>query len=223
MARFARRIWIPCLIIGVVSMFVITPIGFLVLFFSAFVEGEEFSPDDFSRRKFHYVQLPGLKWVLHGIEYRDVTSDMELSLGTEGWISTSPAQTWHLCRESFGTQPAEADARFLVELLNLKSQKVEFVYYWQEWNDRYGDLAKVFWPLVADLARDEMYLVIPEFMQLAMDVDASSVKPSVETFENQLHDFLAKNYQRLAEIDRAKGRSERSAYRDQRAAGFQTK
>lgn len=223
MLRSVRRFWVPGLLVGLLLTFALLPIGFLIIAPYALVEGEEFSPDDFSRRSFSYVQLPGVKWVLRGIEYQDVTSDIEKSLGSEGFISTTPAKTWHLCQESYGTQPAEADARFLVDMLKLKSQKVEYVFFWQEWNENYPELAKVFWPLVAELARDEMYLVIPEFMELAMDVDANASEPSPEQFARQLHEFLAVNYQRFAEIDRAKGRVERSEARRQRAVGYQTK
>jgi hypothetical protein len=223
MSGSAKRFWTSWVIVGAMGMAVTVTIVFLALLSSSFVEGEEFSPDDFSRRQFDYVQLPWLKWVLKGIEYRDVSSDIEKSLVSEGWISTTPAKNWHLCREFYGSQPAECDARFLVDLLNLKSQKPEFVYYWQEWNENHPDLAKIFWPMIADVARDEMYLIVPELMQLAMEVDTNSGSPRVDVFERQLHEFLTRAYQRFAEADQASDRVERAEYRLQRAAGFPTK
>jgi hypothetical protein len=213
--------WKSRLLIGLLIFLLIGTLFFLTLLSSSFVAGEEFSPDDFSRRRFHYFQLPLVKWVIRGIDYEDCTSDMERSLSTEGWISSTPPTIWHLSRDGSGLlQPAESDARFLVDLLNLKSQQPEYVFFWQEWNEKYPALAGVLWPLVANLARDEMYLAIPELMLMAVDIRADGAAPSLETFEGQLRLYLAEVYQRFADIDRAAGRTARADARAQRAAEY---
>jgi hypothetical protein len=222
MPEHKPKSWKSSLFLSLVSLLILIGISVLVLFAFGRAQGEEFSPDDFSRRSFEYVRLPGLNWVVRGIEYQDLTGDIEKSLQTSGWISTTPAKTWHLCREAQAVQPPECDARFLVDMLQKKSRSHEHLFYWDEWNEEYPELAKVFWPLIARMARDELYLPIPEIMQLAIDLENRTEIPSSEAFEAELKQQLVAAYQRFAEIDQANGLTVRSQTRLQRAAEFQT-
>lgn len=214
-----KKSWLVRVLLGLALMLILGSIGFLVLLTTGIVQGEEFSPDDFSRRRFEYIRLPLLNWVVRGIEYTDIASDFEKSLGADGWISTTPATTWHLYREFRNPESAECDARFLVGLLKIKSDGDQYESYWEEWNNQYPELAKPFWPLVARLARDEMYLAVPEFMQLAMDVEKGSATDA-SSFEKQLRKHLAESYQKFAKLDQAKGRTERALSREKSAVEF---
>jgi hypothetical protein len=214
--------WITYLLLSLTSLVILSGISLMVLLAYGTVEGEEFSPDNFSRRRFEYMKIPGLNWVVRGIVYDDVTTDFENSLAVDGWIDCKPATTWHLCRESQRVQPAECDARFLVDMLQIKTDSSVHQYFWEEWNEKYPELAKVFWPLIAQMARDELYLGIPEIMRLAMDVKHREQLPSAEAFEAELKQQLADAYQQQAEFDQANGRAERSQARLQRAAELRT-
>jgi hypothetical protein len=218
-----KKSWTMRALVGLTIALITGSIGFLVLLTLGIVSGEEFSPDDFSRRRFEYIRLPILNWVVRGIEYTDLSSNFEKSLGPDGWISTSPATTWHLYREFRNPESADCDARFLVELLTIKSDSDEYEYFWDEWNNQHPDLAKPFWPFVARLARDEMYLAMPEFMQLAMDVEKGPSIPDASSFENRLRQQLADSYLKFAQLDQAKGRSERALHRTKTAAEFRKK
>lgn len=217
--------WITYLFLSLTSLLVLAGIGFLVLIAFGMVAGDEFSPDDFSRRHFDYIRIPGLNWVVRGIEYHDITTDFEKNLGIDGWISTTSPKTWHLYREAQVLQPAECDARFLVEMLQKKSDSNEYQYFWEQWTQEHPKLAKVFWPVIARMARDELYLAIPEIMQLAMQVDRRTEGgevPSAEDFEVELKQKLAAAYKKFGELDQANGRTERSQARLKSAAEFQT-
>ncbi len=197
-------------------------IGFLVLMAAGNVVGVEFSPDDFSKRRFQFVRLPGLNWVVRGISYRDETSDFERSLGQKGLITTTSPKNWHLCFEGIpeltdATQPAECDARFLVDYLNLPHGESSFKFYWEFWNDSHPELAKIYWPMIAQLARDEMYLAVPEIMEWAIRVSSLDPVPEETHFEQELKERLAKAYQTYATIDQSMGRSERAKVRFDRA------
>lgn len=220
MSDHKKPSWTIRVLLGLIIVLIFGSFGFLVLLSMGFVQGEEFSPDDFSRRRFEYLRLPVLNWVLRNIEYRDLTTDFEKSLGPDGWITTTPATTWHLYREFRDPESADCDARFLVGMLTIKSEGDEYEHFWEEWNNQYPELAKPFWPLVARLARDEMYLAVPEFMQLAMDVEGEPAAPDAISFEKQLRKHLAEAYQKFADLDRSKGRTERALRREKTAAEF---
>jgi hypothetical protein len=124
-----------------------------------------------------------------------------------------------------GLQPSECDARFLLDYLDLPG--TESNSYWEQWNDKHPQLAKIFWPVIADLARHEMYLAIPDIMRMAMAVDAeadqqSGVKidqpASAESFHTRLNQMAADGYSTFGELDQQAGRTERAKIRFQRAA-----
>jgi tetratricopeptide (TPR) repeat protein len=198
------------LIISVITI----PLVLLVLFVMGMTNGEEFSPDDFSRRSFYYNRVPLLKWTVIGKQYSDTTSDLEQTLLADGLIPPTANKTkvWHLSSDTAGTFDGyltyECDARFLTEYLDLLDSNASP--YWIAWNSKYPDTAKVFWPLVADLARHEMYLAVPDIMRYAMSVE-SDEEP--EKFEDRLNELVANAYLDLGEIDLTADRLSRASDR----------
>lgn len=136
------------------------------------VSGEEFSPDDFSRRRFSYNVMPIFDVVLKGVTHHSSASVLEQTLVTDGWITpvTKTPQTWHLVSDSISDPNSpDFDASILVQLLSEQNSEHEQV--WQIWTDDRPKDAKVLWPAVAELARAELYWAIPDIMQLAADFD----------------------------------------------------
>lgn len=186
------------------------------------VSGVEFSPDDFSQRSFSYTRLPWLKWTVSGKRYQELQPKIDL-VG-EGLITPQPVKNWHLVSEDQQTkQPAESDARFLVDLLDLYCPQ-DFSNVWLKWNEKYPDLAKVFWPIIAELARDELYLAIPEFIEMALNVERQEQeRDAVEltsNFENRLKMKLQATYRSHGKMDQELGRTERASYRLDKADSF---
>lgn len=202
----AKYFWITLLI-----MVVATPISLLVVFGMGQNSGREFSPDDFSRRSFQYNQVPGLDWVIIKKTYRDTTTNLEQDLIADKLIVpvTNQTKVWHLFRDSGDSSlPShDCDARFLTDYLDMEDDDGNN--YWTRWNEKHPLSAKVFWPRVADLARDEMYLKIPDLMQAAMDVDAD--QPAA--LEPVLDQLTAQIYLELGTIDLEMERLERSRHR----------
>ena len=207
---------------------------FLVIFFSSIValvitglalfgagqtSGVEFSPDDFSRRQFTYNQTPFFKWVIIGKTYTDATTTMDSSLVTGGFIKPirNKTKVWHLISDSgtnseFYLPSHKCDARFLTDYIDLYNEDGDEI--WTLWNQDFPNSAKLFWPRIAELARDEMYLRIPDVMRTAMAIE----KDEPDKFEKQLDKVIADVYRELGKLDFEMQRFERAKFRLEKAA-----
>ncbi len=205
------------ILVVVLGFMVISPIMFLVLFGLGQVRGIEFSPDDFSRRSFSYNQLPLVDWVIFKKSYDDITPDLEESLVTNKLINTvvNNTKTWHLVSESsMSVISHECDARFLIGFLDKTDS--DLANYWDTWNTEHPECAIVFWPHVAELARDKMYLNIRKPMKVAINQEDDD---PVE-FDLRLRKTLGEVYLELGSLDLELGRMERARHRLNRAIEF---
>lgn len=191
----------------------LTPVILLILFAIGYTAGEEFSPDDFSRRRFSYNRVPVFNWTVIGKQYIDTTPALEQTLLSSGLIQdpkNSP-QVWHLSQDSGSgsgrRESHDCDARFLVRYLDLTDDEGEQV--WIGWNAAYPESAKIFWPRIAEMSRDEMYLKVPDLMRFALETQADQPIP----FANRLDQLAAEAYAELGRIDLATERSERGEQR----------
>ncbi len=177
MSRFYKKRWFWATLIFLVFAI---PFGLLILIGSGSRSGEEFSPDDFSRRSFTYNRVPGLGWVLRKKRHMDLTGPLERNLISSGLIvpATNDPKVWHLCDDFSDSFPSKAvpidyDSRLLTGYLDLESSSGGS--YWDQWNDDHPQVAKVLWPMVADLARKNCYLGIPDLMRAAMAMESDQV------------------------------------------------
>ena len=166
------------ILLGLLALALATPVAILVLLGMGQMHGVEFSPDDFSRRSFSYNQMPVTGWVVFKKKYEDQTSDLEKSLITTRLVPSVvlKKKRWHLISE-FGSSVIshECDARFLTNYLDKYDD--DGASYWDSWNTDYPKCAKVFWPEVAELARDQMYLKVADVMRVAMSISKDNPKP----------------------------------------------
>lgn len=203
--------------IALISLALLTPVFLLVMLGMGQTSGEEFSPDDFSRRSFSYNRVPYFKWTLIGKQYVDVTPALEQTLVDDGLITAvkNSPQVWHLYHDSgtsFGEdKPPDCDASLLVGYLDLLNPEGDSL--WDSWNERYPESAKIFWPMVAELARNEMYLAMPDIIRLALSIGDDDPK----LFAEQLDLAVAAAYLDLAMIDQNNSQFERSVKRLGRA------
>jgi len=208
------------LVAGLVAIAAI-PIGLLMALIYGTVRGTEFSPDDFSRRDFSYQQVPWLNWTVSGIEYIDSTPELEQTLLTDRLIQRrklagGQTKTWHLSYDSDVPDSHACDARFLTKYLDFNdwdSKTATSTPFWLKWNEEFPQSAKIFWPTIADLARREMYLSIPEVMRFALDV----VKDQPSSFQSDLNELIRKSWITAGEADFQNGNYQRAAERFCRA------
>lgn len=171
------------------------------------VRGEEFSPDDFSRRSFSYNVMPWTGIVLQGIRYEYSTPVFDQTLSGDGFISnTTGEQRWHLLHDNISDPDGpDFDARFLAAFLDQSKRNYESV--WFAWNEAHPDLADEFWPIVAELAREYLYLDLTPIMHQAIGVD----KEAEDSFRRFMKDTAVAALNRKAEGLTADGKLKRAA------------
>ena len=127
--------------------------GLLSTLIFGWVNGEEFSPQTFQVRGFEYLQVPLLRVQVLGVE-RTAPRAANANLGQ--WIPADAAPPrWDLVRGVSGHQPGPAgDAAILLAYID-SSQGGSAP--WDAWNRAHPKLAAEFWPLVAQVARENAY------------------------------------------------------------------
>jgi len=172
-------------IFSLIAFVIIALCFYSYLAFGCYYTGKEFSPDDFTIRRFTYRYEAITGKVLSG---RTFTIDKG------GWLPNLVAdklvtpvnkkeQTWHLI------------ARFLIDFLSLKNESLENT--WTAWNSENPKLAKVLWPLIAEMARDKMYIVLGDVFSFVLNADVS--KPN--EFQADLQQEVAKAYLKMGKFD----------------------
>lgn len=162
--------------------------------------GEEFCPDTFTRRSFFYFQIPLVGIQVTPIFRDDTTNSLENYLVAGKFVKRTPTDNlrWDLVMTlSAGAKAVRGDAEILCSYLDMADANSRLV--WQHWSDTNTEAAKVLWPLVAQLARQQLYLLVPELFELA------SSESDPKTLAQKLDQSLVRQYQRLAEIQRRLG------------------
>ena len=195
-ASFSIRAW---LLISLLLLVLLAPIGLALFFYSGNVAGEEFSPDDFTRRRFSYNVVPWFNYTVRGIEYSDTTTVLEKTLVSDGLISPfkktgNSKRRWDLIYDTKTpvTMSNDFDAVVLCQYLDLCNSDGENV--WLAWNSNHPKLAKKFWPVIQKLAQNDIYWSIPPLMRQALAVK----KEGCEVFANNLNRVAANSYIEVA-------------------------
>ena len=165
--------------------------------------GEEFCPDTFARRTFFYFQIPLLGIQVTPIFRDDTTNSLENHLITFGFVkpgSKKPAR-WDLVRAiGAGSGTQRGDAEILCSYLDATDANGGLI--WRGWSDKHSERATLLWPLVAELARQQLYFFVPELFDLARG------ESDPKTLDLQLRQSLARQYHRLATTQQQLGNHE---------------
>lgn len=210
-AKPRRFSWVS-LVIALLVGLVVSAFLLLVLIGMGQVQGREFCPDDFSQRQFSYNQLPAVGWVLFKRTYDEIPNSMHERMVLDSLLppSSSLEPRWHLTRENSNTNSlisSDCDARLLTKYFNMTAGVgTRPGSYWVNWHDQFTEQAIIFWPVVAQMARDELYLKLPEVMELAIGL----TKDEASSFESELTKTAVEAYVEIAEIDFGLGDFERA-------------
>jgi tetratricopeptide (TPR) repeat protein len=185
------------LLTGLACLAALLMLGYVIGRVTGSHVGEEFSAEDFTSRRFSYEVFPVTGWVMRGIEYDNTTPEVcELIVADKLIIPSGKPPRWDLIGNPFSQQPgSDCDARLLVDYLNLKDSDSRSVFV--KWNEDFPKCAKVFWPVVAQLARDEMYLAAPDIMEFARRIK----EDNVDSFELELNKLTATTYLEFGVLD----------------------
>ena len=131
------------------------------------VSGTEFAPSHFETRRFSFYEIPFLHIQITPIKRTLITDGVSRQLRTKSLVSVPRGRkptTWHLVSLSRGPAGTPADAALLADALTVSGPNGLF---WRQWNSDFPNRAAVLWPIVQRLAQRELYVLIPELMQLA--------------------------------------------------------
>jgi len=218
MAKKKKKSGLAFVITLVVSIVVVS-LSFLFLKAWGEKSGTEFSPDDFAFRRFDYCRLPILNWTYRGIKYTDIKNTVGDTLLADDWIRKTgrDPKRWHLVREKasgFGSSlhSLDCDAHFLTDYFDMYEDEGDNRI--ALWNDAQPKSAKIFWPLLAEMARGSLYLQIPEVMEFALeypDADKSDL------FEQELKEQISEAWYQGGLTDKTNGRHKRAIERFEKA------
>ena len=173
-----------------------------------FVDGEEFSPDNFTRRQFSYYRLPLVGAQITPITRKDQTNELESHLTKEKLVTEIPTtddkRRWDLVVARTGLPSnrrvfTQGEAQILCSYLDVE---VEGKNYWLEWSKKHAEAAKILWPAIAKLARQELYVFVPPILVLARGITDGA------DFPQQLDSLLAQKYLELAKTQQQLGKHE---------------
>lgn len=199
-------------ILLVIATIILVPATLQILSIYGEKSGVEFSPDDFTFRRFDYCKLPVINWTRRGIKYSKLDNGTAEMLVVDDWIRPTgrTPQRWHLVSESGSSistsaSSKECDARFLTRYFDMTdSDGVNRVV---NWTDENPESAKFFWPLIAEMSRDSLYLQIPEVIEFVL---AFPEPDSDDSFEFELGNEASEAWYKAGLTDQLNGRHDRA-------------
>jgi hypothetical protein len=148
----------------------------LLIFFATMlfggVHGTEFCPQTFERRAYSFYELPLVGIQVTAIRHEDESGATESFLTTNKYVAVPAGgpQDWHIVIGSRGTKMLrKGDAAILVQYLD--AQDSANYHRWVKWSEENPRLAKILWPAVQRLAKDELYVFIPDVFDLGKAID----------------------------------------------------
>jgi hypothetical protein len=160
--------WANRIAFGLLAAFLVGVVLLYAVLYFGSVNGEEFSPDSFKRRAFAYLEIPLIGVQVTPIRHTDTTNDLERHLVADKLfpLPTKPENRWDLVTASQGqSRTFQGDARILCQYLDAMNKDGDHI--WLKWSEAHVDMAKVLWPAIAEVARNEWYSFIPELFLLA--------------------------------------------------------
>ena len=181
--------------VGVGTLLILAALVYSTFYFGL-VRGQEFAADSFNRREFSFYQIPLVGLQITPINRRDITNDLESYLIAQKFIAgpspSAATKRWDLVLAHRGFVPDEqrplsqGEARILCEYLDAGDAKGNHI--WLDWTKNNSAIAKVVWPAVAQVARQELYFFAPELL-----ICARNATNAVE-LQRELDALLADKY-----------------------------
>lgn len=175
----------------------------IVVFIKGSVSGTEFSPNHFQTRDFSFYEIPILSVQITPVSRKNTTGKTASHLRTSSLITAPRGKQpddWQLVSISRGPSSTPAHAALLTQALELQNENG---FFWIEWNKANPNRAAVLWPVIQRLARRELYVLIPELMELARslsgDDDGELLSAAVDPWLEGQYVELVKD---LREADR---------------------
>ena len=160
---------IPQVIYGVIALILV------VIFVTVFgrVSGEEFSPEAFARRRYRFYRLPFTAIQILPTRHDDASNVLEKRIASDLSVVPGghPTARWDLVTSSRpGYSTYEGDAKILTDLLSLRDKNGDLI--WNRWSSQNQELADILWPVISDVARARLYVLVPDILDAARSASA---------------------------------------------------
>lgn len=156
------------------------------------VKGTEFSPQCFLQRGFSYYRIPIVNIQITPIVREDQTNGLERYLFVNKLIPKDPnPQRWDLVQfDASGESLWHGDAKLLCTYLDMEREFGQLD--WLAWTKENVAAAQILWPVIAEVARQQLYFLVPDIME--------GMQNKFETLEleEKLNDHLITEYTKIA-------------------------
>ena len=168
-----RTLPIRGLTIGVIFFCLFAMIGIPMLISSSSVSGEEFCPQLFQKREFSFRRLPGTKIRIWSTTLSPASSPCSKNVLT--YLSTGLQTDWHVSTVQLGGTFQELGPKILINYLQSKNANGANV--WDDWSFRNPTLAAILWPIVQEVAVNDLYFCVPDLLRSADNhLDAQNLR-----------------------------------------------
>lgn len=151
--------------------------------------GIEFCPQTFERRLFTQYRVPILQLPITKVTYSDCTGQFEQFVKNKKYLPTvkSSAKVWQTVAAQGGFFRAPgSDCGILLSYFGAVDANEQSV--WEEWSEEHPQLAKKFWPAISQLAINDLYVRVPDLMDMAR----AGAGMGAKKFESELHNEVAR-------------------------------
>ena len=166
------------------------------------IAGEEFSPQTFQLRTFHYYEIPLLRLQVSPVYHNPMRDKLTQYLLSQKYVEAQKGSEvqWDLveARRTNLARIGGGDAEFLFAYLRLRDANGELR--WLTWSKEHPESARVLWPAVAEIARARLYFLVPDLIELALGQE------DPDQLQIEIDRRLAIRYQELAQVRQRLGR-----------------
>ena len=136
------------------------------------IHGEEFCPQLFQKRSFQYWRLPGTKLRIGRTTLSPAVSPCSKSILQT--LASGGVSEWHVSKVGYGSVARDLGPQILIDYLDAKDANGANV--WDAWSFRNSQQAAVLWPIVQQVALQEMYHCVPDLLRTAnSDLDLKTL------------------------------------------------
>ncbi len=148
------------------------------------VNGQEFAADHFRRRDFAYYQIPLVHLQVSPVHYSTAKSDLTGHLKSNKLLGSPNKipERWDLVElHVAGQLVRRGDAAILTQYLDTVDSDENLV--WLGWAKNHPKLAQELWPVVARLARENLYPMVPDVLRAAQhEQDPTRLKTVLQAY-----------------------------------------
>lgn len=169
---------------AVLVLLLVSSMALLWFFNGQPVAGEEFCPQTFQIRDFHYRRMPWIKMIVSPTKLN--LKALPVSTSVLQHIKRLPQERWDIVHVSEGVMQDIRPPKILIQAISSSTSTGSF---WDSWSDEHPDLAAVTWPIIQQAAVSQSYEIIPDILESALEI-SNSKSPTPDAITNRWQSTL---------------------------------